>query len=193
MHWPCPALDHPGTPYLFEEDFPRGRGKFWPVEYGTQSELPDEDYPFILSTGPRAVPLARRHDDPRLGAGRDLARNAPWRCTPTTRPSWAWRPATGWTCRSRRGEITARLLVTGRSPAGHDLHPLPLRRSRRQRPDRQPAGPAGQDPRLQGLRGARRAAAAPPDRPGADISPFIDRGTIKDPVRRLISIWRKPS
>ncbi len=22
VHWPCPALDHPGTPYLFEEDFP---------------------------------------------------------------------------------------------------------------------------------------------------------------------------
>ena len=22
VHWPCPALDHPGTPYLFEDDFP---------------------------------------------------------------------------------------------------------------------------------------------------------------------------
>jgi len=51
VHWPCPAADHPGTPYLFEESFPRGRGKFWPLEYGTESELPDEEYPFILSTG----------------------------------------------------------------------------------------------------------------------------------------------
>ncbi len=24
VHWPCPAPDHPGTPYLFEHDFPRG-------------------------------------------------------------------------------------------------------------------------------------------------------------------------
>ena len=32
VHWPCPAADHPGTPYLFEDDFPRGKGKFWELE-----------------------------------------------------------------------------------------------------------------------------------------------------------------
>jgi formate dehydrogenase alpha subunit len=51
VHWPCPGEDHPGTPYLFSENFPRGRGKFWRLDYGTQSELPDDEYPFILSTG----------------------------------------------------------------------------------------------------------------------------------------------
>ncbi len=51
VHWPCPDPDHPGSPYLFTESFPRGRGKFWPVPYGTDSELPDDEYPFILSTG----------------------------------------------------------------------------------------------------------------------------------------------
>ena len=38
VHWPCPAADHPGTPYLFEDEFPRGKGKFWELEYGTESE-----------------------------------------------------------------------------------------------------------------------------------------------------------
>ncbi|MCP5096818.1 MAG: formate dehydrogenase subunit alpha, partial [Chloroflexi bacterium] len=38
VHWPCPDFDHPGTPYLFSDGFPRGRGKFWAVEYGTDSE-----------------------------------------------------------------------------------------------------------------------------------------------------------
>lgn len=51
VHWPCPSEDHPGTPFLFADGFPRGRGKFWEVEYGTESEQPNEEYPFNLSTG----------------------------------------------------------------------------------------------------------------------------------------------
>lgn len=42
---------HPGTPYLFSENFPRGRGKFHPLEYTPAVEMPDEEYPFILTTG----------------------------------------------------------------------------------------------------------------------------------------------
>lgn len=43
--------NHPGTPYLFGESFPRGRGKFFPLEYVPIVEQPDEEYPFILTTG----------------------------------------------------------------------------------------------------------------------------------------------
>ena len=43
--------EHPGTPFLFGEDFPRGRGKFTPLEYIPSAELPDDEYPFILTTG----------------------------------------------------------------------------------------------------------------------------------------------
>lgn len=42
---------HPGTPYLFAESFPSGRGKFHPLEYVPSVEMPDEEYPFILTTG----------------------------------------------------------------------------------------------------------------------------------------------
>ncbi len=42
---------HPGTPFLFAEGFPRGRGKFHPLEYIPVVERPDDQYPFILSTG----------------------------------------------------------------------------------------------------------------------------------------------
>jgi predicted molibdopterin-dependent oxidoreductase YjgC len=48
---PCPNVDHAGTPYLFKDGFPIGKGKFFPVEYGPPAELPDKEYPFILSTG----------------------------------------------------------------------------------------------------------------------------------------------
>jgi predicted molibdopterin-dependent oxidoreductase YjgC len=48
-----PVLDdtHPGMPFLFAEGFPRGRGKFHPLEYIPVVEMPDEEYPFILTTG----------------------------------------------------------------------------------------------------------------------------------------------
>jgi formate dehydrogenase alpha subunit len=43
--------NHPGTPYLFAESFPRGKGKFYDIEYVPSVEMPDEEYPFILTTG----------------------------------------------------------------------------------------------------------------------------------------------
>lgn len=42
---------HPGTPFLFTERFPRGGGKFHPLEYTPNAEMPDEDYPLVLTTG----------------------------------------------------------------------------------------------------------------------------------------------
>lgn len=48
-----PVLDreHPGTPYLFTDTFPSGRAKFFPLQYTPIVEQPDDEYPFILTTG----------------------------------------------------------------------------------------------------------------------------------------------
>lgn len=51
LQWPCPDKYHPGTPYLHKGHFARGLGKFHVVGYLPPAELPDEDYPFYLSTG----------------------------------------------------------------------------------------------------------------------------------------------
>ncbi len=51
LQWPCPTADHPGTPYLFKGGFPRGKAAFSVVEYRPSKELPDKEYPFMLSTG----------------------------------------------------------------------------------------------------------------------------------------------
>jgi len=53
LQWPCPAPDHPGTPYLHKDKFVRGLGKFSPVEYIPPAEEPDSQYPMVLSTGRR--------------------------------------------------------------------------------------------------------------------------------------------
>ena len=49
--YPVPDMTHPGTPTLFTESFPRGRGKFHPLDYVPVMEEPDDEYPFILTTG----------------------------------------------------------------------------------------------------------------------------------------------
>jgi len=51
IQFPCPNKEHPGTQYLFKDKFPIGRGQFQGFEYLPPNELPDEEYPFILSTG----------------------------------------------------------------------------------------------------------------------------------------------
>jgi predicted molibdopterin-dependent oxidoreductase YjgC len=51
LQWPCPTLNHPGTPYLFKGGFPRGKAAFTAVHYSRSKELPDKTYPFILTTG----------------------------------------------------------------------------------------------------------------------------------------------
>ncbi len=51
LQTPVPDAGHPGTPYLFAERFPRGRGLFQPLTYKPAVEPTDETYPLILTTG----------------------------------------------------------------------------------------------------------------------------------------------
>ena len=49
--WPCASKDHPGTPILHVGRFARGLGAYSTAQYRPAAELPDEDYPFMLTTG----------------------------------------------------------------------------------------------------------------------------------------------
>lgn len=54
VFWPCPTLEHPGTPRLWEDRkfaTPDGKAHFNPVSYREPAELTDADYPVILTTG----------------------------------------------------------------------------------------------------------------------------------------------
>ena len=51
LTWPCPLQEHPGTKFLHRETFTRGKGRFFALDYKEPAELPDEEYPFILTTG----------------------------------------------------------------------------------------------------------------------------------------------
>ncbi len=177
IHWPCPALDHPGTPYLFAEDFPSGRGKFWPVEYGTESELPDDEYPFILSTG---RVLYHWHGGTMT---RVSALDAIWpECTVELHPHDAARlglETSDWVdVASRRGTISARLLVTGRSPEGTVFIPFHFAEAAANvlTDNRLDARAKIPDYKVCGVKISRTAASGPTAASG------VERRIIKDPI-----------
>jgi assimilatory nitrate reductase catalytic subunit len=53
IQWPCPDEAHPGTPRLFRDGFatPDGRARFHVVHHRDAAELPDDEYPYRLTTG----------------------------------------------------------------------------------------------------------------------------------------------
>jgi formate dehydrogenase major subunit/formate dehydrogenase alpha subunit len=51
IHWPCPDIEHPGTPCLHIDRFTCGLGVFHGIDYIPPDEIPDVDYPFYLTTG----------------------------------------------------------------------------------------------------------------------------------------------
>lgn len=51
LHWPCTGPEHPGTPILHTKYFTRGKGWFCPAPYVEPAEVPDDEYPLVLTTG----------------------------------------------------------------------------------------------------------------------------------------------
>ncbi len=183
VHWPCPDLDHPGTPYLFAESFPRGRGKFWALQYGTQSELPDAEYPLILSTGRvlyhwHGGTLTRRS-----------ALDAIWpEATVEMHPADAERLGlvTGdWVkVSSRRGEIVLRVLVTGRSPEGTVFIPFHFAEAAANLLTNNLIDPRAKIPDYKICAVRVEKTSPPPDRAEASV-PLTARGAIADRAQQV--------
>jgi formate dehydrogenase major subunit len=54
LHWPCPEADHPGTPILHTQQFngmPDGKALMNGIAWKPPAEVPDAEYPFVLTTG----------------------------------------------------------------------------------------------------------------------------------------------
>jgi len=54
VFWPCPSLDHPGTPRLWEDKkfrTPDGKAHFNAAPFRPSSEITDKEYPVIMTTG----------------------------------------------------------------------------------------------------------------------------------------------
>ena len=51
LQWPCRSLTDPDTPIMHVGSFARGKGLFKAIPYKQAQELPDEEYPYLMSTG----------------------------------------------------------------------------------------------------------------------------------------------
>lgn len=53
LQWPCWNEDHPGTSYLYEEEFnfEDGKARTVPADYAEPPDMPGEEYPLMLTTG----------------------------------------------------------------------------------------------------------------------------------------------
>jgi predicted molibdopterin-dependent oxidoreductase YjgC len=102
---------------LFAEEFQSGKGRLTPLTYTPGIELPDEDFPFILSTGRvlyhwHGGTLTRRsklddiYPEPIVEIHPDDARHVGIAAGDWIR------------VRSRRGQIEVKALITERSPPG---------------------------------------------------------------------------
>lgn len=183
VHWPCPTPDHPGTPYLFEDSFPRGRGKFWALDYGTESELPDDEFPYHLTTGrvlfhwhggtmTRRSKLDDAYPEPVLEMHPEDAHALEL-------VSGDWVEVT-----SRRGSIVCRVLVTGRSPVGTVFLPFHFVEAAANVLTLNKIDPRAKIPDFKMAAVKLRKTGAPPDREGTGI-PLLDRGAIKDSVSQV--------
>ena len=118
LQWPCRSRDDSGTKYLHEGSFSRGLGKLNPTPYREPFELPDETYPFVLTTGRI---LYHWH-------GGTLSRHSPGlaEIRPEAEVEINPEDAKRLNCSegdlvelaSRRGKILTRVKVTDRSPQG---------------------------------------------------------------------------
>ncbi len=117
LQWPCPTREHPGTPILHTQLFTRGKGRFIPLEYKPPVELPDDDYPLILSTG-RCLyhyhtSMTRQVKGLNIIRGEELVQINPKDALPLGIADSDTIKIT-----SRRGEVTAKALVTDITPVG---------------------------------------------------------------------------
>lgn len=118
LHWPVFTNDHPGTPILHIEKFTRGKGMFHVIEYLPPQELPDDDYPLLLTTGRVLYHWHGAEMTRRSRALLELYPKTVVEISPEDASRIGLNGKTLVRVRSRRGEMVANTLVTDRVGPG---------------------------------------------------------------------------
>jgi len=112
LQWPCPTSDHPGTPILHRDGPSRGRARFVPVRHTPAAEVPDCEYPLVLTTGRVLEHYHAGSMSRRVPALDWLVPEAIVEIHPTDAHAAAIADGERVRVRSRRGAIVARARVT---------------------------------------------------------------------------------
>jgi len=119
VQWPCPSADHPGTRYL-HAGLHEGEqvGYFQLVSHVPPAELPDSEYPFVLTTGRRRPAYHTQTQTGRATAIRQLIPHEAAEIHPDDAQRLGIAEGAVVRISSRRGEVTTPVRVTDRSPPG---------------------------------------------------------------------------
>jgi formate dehydrogenase alpha subunit len=118
LQWPCPTPDHPGTQFLFKGGFPRGKGRFTPVQFRPSHEETDKEYPFLLTTGRTLFQYHTGTMTRRVKPINAISPDAFIELNPEDARALAVEAGAMVKVASRRGSITLRALVTKRPGKG---------------------------------------------------------------------------
>ncbi len=119
LQWPVPDEQHPGTPILHRYGrFSRGRGKFVPVDWTPPAEVPDAEYPLVLSTGRRLYHYHTRTQTGRAAGLNDLLGEETADIAPADAEALGIEQDDRVRVTSRRGAVVVKARVTDRVPPG---------------------------------------------------------------------------
>ena len=114
VFWPCPSVDHPGTPRLFAESFPTpsGRARFHPVLHRSAAEEPDEEYPLYLTTGRVLAQYQSGTQTRRIAELEGMASEPLAEINPITAERYGLADGEMLTLETRRGKARVRARIT---------------------------------------------------------------------------------
>ncbi len=118
LQWPVPTAEHPGTAFLHRGKFSRGLGKLSAIQFKEPDELPDEEYPLILTTGRT---MFHYHTGSMTRRSEKLDREVPngyVEISPEDAEKLGLKKSARARLVTRRGAIETRVWVTRRVPPG---------------------------------------------------------------------------
>jgi len=119
LQWPCTNEEHPGTCFLHQKgEFTCGLGRFMPVDWTPPAEVPDQEYPLVLSTGRRLYHYHTRTQTGRCAGINDLLGEETADISVQDAESMGIEPDEKIRVESRRGKVIVKARVTPEVPPG---------------------------------------------------------------------------
>jgi len=118
LQWPVKGPGLPGTPVLHVGQFTRGKGKFVPIDHVPPAELPDDEFPVLLSTGRVLYHWHGGQMTRRAKGLMEVYNLALVEVNPEDAIRWNTKDGAHLRVTSRRGSIEAEAWVTDRVPPG---------------------------------------------------------------------------
>lgn len=118
LQWPTPNEEHLGTAFLHKDRFTKGLGTLAPIDWIPPWEVPDKDYPFMLSTGRRLYHYHTRTQTGRSAGINDLLSEETADISSADAEELGITQGERISVASRRGEVVVKANITKQVPPG---------------------------------------------------------------------------